>query len=58
MGFKCFPRLTNVAGITITIIDLIHNIGLITIRNAILQMGEFECPEGLHVLEHQYSTES
>ena len=50
-GSCCSPRLTNIAGITIMTIDLIHNIGLITIRNVVLRMGEdcSECPEGLHV---------
>ena len=38
-GLKCCSsHLTNIASITITTIDLIHNIGLITIRNTVLWM--------------------
>ena len=49
--FKCPPHFTNIAGITVMTIDLVHNTGLVIIRNVVLRMGENapKCPEGLHV---------
>ena len=51
MGLQCPSCFTNITGITVTTIDLIHNVGLIIIGDAILWMGKDlpECPEWLHV---------
>ena len=51
MGFECPPCFTYIAGITVTTIDLVHNAGLVIIRNTILWVGENspKCSEGLHV---------
>ena len=37
-GLEHPPHFTNIAGITT--VDLVHNTGLVTIRNVVLRMGE------------------